>query len=103
MKEYKFEIQHLSWCKRRILQSAPVTVTSVLVSGFELKDGHCCTVDVTFSDDSKWNGVSARVNHNTRFEYQPDGSCKEVHLSWGVQAQHDGVGVLVRLIEKVNQ
>ena len=94
--QYEFELQPLSWSKRRALDAPRREVTAFKVSDFQLQEGHYCQVQVSFANHAS-ESLRGRVYANKTHRLI-DGQLSEVITSWGVQAINaDGVNIVLRL------
>lgn len=81
MNQFRYEIIHKDWQKRRIADKVSVLPVSVEIDNMQLVHNHFCKMKVTYSDSSVKELIS-RVLYNS------------IKKSWAV----DGMEVAVRVI-----
>jgi len=94
-----FELMPQDWYKRRTPKEKRRDVDVFSIDGFEKKDGHFCTMYVTFTN-GEFEKMNARVCINETYEIQPDGSVITKYNHCSVQGITPwGDSVIVKLIE----
>ena len=95
---FEFEILPGSWSKRRPLDTDNIKLTHFEVFDFKQEDGHCCSMEASFSD-GQTQILTARVYANKTYTLV-DGQLTQAIHSWGLQGTNSkGISVVLRLKE----